>query len=593
MSPPDGQKSNRNGSTSANGHANGKAISNGRRKPQNGRPALAPPWSDDESARLVIVALRTRQIPSDEDAKRLSPEWNEAALMASADGDDGLTTWEKMTRLRLRNDPSRFKAMIEALDRARTAGADNPSAGCDAMAGVDPDRFGNVYRDDDKTTPRRIDAIDDVRKRILGDWPKRVGSTLFVEGEDGQPLFLTSTAQLFARVDRVAEVDWGKGSRYITQERYFEHLRMTAPKFEAVEVLPHWPEVPSVFYMHPTPKGGRGHHLDGFLSFFTPASTVDAQLLRAMALTLFWGGPPGQRPAFLIEGPTNDPQQGRGIGKTRLVDVLSEEIGGGYLDVEPTDTMAAIKSRLLSEDGLGRRVCRLDNIKTLRFSWGDLEKLVTSPVISGHALYRGEGRRPNFLTWVLTVNGANLSKDMALRVIPIRLARPAYSGTWERDIRAYCREHRWEIIGDIGAALSKGCEPITPATRWGTWEAEVLARLPEAEACQKVIKERQAGLDDDDHERDIVRDTFRARIKAMNREPDEVVLFISSGIVAKWLEEATGEKRPTNRASNYLGGLGIQELRKSASKEGRRGWRWTGTEANSRATAEDVGEILG
>lgn len=460
----------------------------------------------------------------------------------------------------------------------------------DSAPSARPDAFSNVRREgqgrEATRVPLRVAEIDEARRLILGDWPKRVGPRIFVRGEDDRPQYLDSPAQFFALVDRTAQVDWGKGERCISQERYFEHLRMTVPRFDAIEVLPHWPAVPGIYYLHRALPKPTGKHLAGLLHYFRPATELDRSLIQAYILTLFWGGPPGQRPAFLVQGPEHDGQQGRGTGKSTLIDIPAEELAGGYLDVEPTDTMASIKTRLLSGEAIHQRVGRLDNLKMLRLSWGDLEKLITSPVISGHAMYQGEGRRPNLLVWGITLNGANLSKDMAQRCIPIRVARPRYSRHWEALVRGYCAEHRWEIAADALQLLQAEPGDFEAATRWPRWEADVLAKVDDFQKCQALIVERQGSIDDDNQEKALVVEHFRERIKP-RRDPDTSVVFIPSRVAARWLEEATGDKRATNKATNYLAGLGIPELRKS-SDDGARGWRWTGATSAPGATAENI-----
>ena len=85
-------------------------------------------------------------------------------------------------------------------------------------------------------------------------------------------------------------------------------------------------------------------------------------------LTPFWGGGPGDRPAFVIGGPENDgPRAGRGVGKTTLVELVGE-LAGGYLDCEIDEKAGDIKTRLLSADARGYRVALLDNVKSLHFS---------------------------------------------------------------------------------------------------------------------------------------------------------------------------------------------------------------------------------
>ena len=117
------------------------------------------------------------------------------------------------------------------------------------------------------------------------------------------------------------------------------------------------------------------------------------------------------------------------------------------------EDIAAIKKRLLSPKSKGIRVALLDNLKTLKFSWADLEGLITSPTISGHQMYVGEGHRPNSLVWFLTVNGATLSKDMADRCINIKLGRPEFDPNWEADVRNFIQEYRWQILSEIRSQI--------------------------------------------------------------------------------------------------------------------------------------------
>lgn len=435
---------------------------------------------------------------------------------------------------------------------------------------------GNMFK-----SPLRIRDIEFQLRIITGGWPNRVGHTLFAEAAGHKPVYLDSAARLFAYVDSRASVNWTKGGRYITQERLFEHLRMTSPEYEAIETLPHWPRLPGIYYMHqatPRPSG----KLNGFLSFFCPASDEDRELLLAFLLTLFWGGPPGSRPAFLFTGPDVDPHQGRGVGKTKVVDKAAELVGG-YVDVAPTDAIADVKTRLLSDDARQRRLARLDNIKTLKLSWADLEGLITSSEISGRALYRGEGRRPNVLVWALTLNGASLSKDMAQRVIPVKLKRPTLDVTWDNRVTSYLDEHRWDILADIGQILECDGDPITPRTRWAVWEQQVLSKTSLAAECQGVIAERQESMDDDENERGLVAEHFRATLKSRGHDPDTECIMIPHQDAADWLSYITRTHFATNRASAYLDGLKIAELSKSKRNDGVR-WIWRGSKVASAAT---------
>jgi hypothetical protein len=516
-------------------------------------PRCEPPWSDRELEHKIAEAYR------------LNPNRGE---LLNAPKDD-------------RKPPRPAK-------EARNGGADSPVrvpvevfSNFVLVAGTSPQGKDTLVKE-----PIRMAEITASLEGITPGWPKRVGESLFLEGPGYEPVYLGNTARLFASIDRHAVTDWGKGNRFVTQERFFEHLRMTAEKYEAIETVPHWPPLPSSYYMHaPIPR--RAGLLDRVLDAFNPASDVDRELIRSMIFTLFWGGAPGSRPAFLVTSADDDPNQGRGAGKSALTSVISEELANGNIEVSPTDSIAEVKTRLLSAEARQKRVARIDNIKTLRFSWADLEGLITSPVISGRELYQGEGRRPNTIVWVLTLNGASLSKDMAERVVVIKVRRPNYAPDWEENLRALIRANRLGILADIRDALMDDPGMVTPKTRWSSWEKGVLSKTDNFPGCQTAILERQKVIDTDNEERDLVADFFREQIELCGRNAETDVLFITTAVAAEWLIRATSKRLPTNQASNCLAGLGIPELRRSKTN-GIRGWYWTGPESCHGASAEHL-----
>jgi hypothetical protein len=283
-------------------------------------------------------------------------------------------------------------------------------------------------------------------------WPRRVDKMLFAPGAEFEPRFLENAAQLFAWIDHQAVADWGKASDMISMEWFMAHLEETALRYDSVERFPHWPPLPQTFYLHPLLPSTDGHYLEAFLDFFSPYTSIDRQLIRAFIASLLWGGPPGSRPAWLFTAPDEDPEGGRGVGKSKIIEFCAELVGG-MMEISPKEDIIGIKKRLLSPAARTLRVARLDNIKTYRFSWADLEGLITSPWISGHRMYRGEGRRPNTITWTLTLNGASLSKDLAQRVIVVKLQRPSYLATWEQDVRTFIEHYRWHILSDVRLML--------------------------------------------------------------------------------------------------------------------------------------------
>ena len=351
-------------------------------------------------------------------------------------------------------------------------------------------------------------------------------------------------------------------------------MRMNAERFDAIETLPHFPPIQGIYYLHQeVPQAGG--QLEALLDFFRPATPLDRELIKAMILTFFWGGEPGARPAFLVTGPDKDHEQGRGVGKSILCSILADELAGGSISVNATESIADIKTRLLSTESGRKRVAFLDNIKTLKFSWGDLEGLITAPEISGRALFVGDARRPNTLVWMLTLNGGSLSKDMAQRVVPIKLTRPKNDASWEENLRTFIRLHRWELIADIRALLEKPGAVLHDASRQPAWERDVLTKTLDWGNTQTEINRRRHELDDDHSERAIVVEYLREQLQERGHAPDDETVFIPSLTIAEWLSAVTRKNYATCNATTFLRGLSIPELEKSDRTEAR-GWIWKG-----------------
>ncbi len=429
---------------------------------------------------------------------------------------------------------------------------------------------------------RMIDEIADDLMERTGGWPRRVGSALFCEGTDGTPDLFGSSTELFAWLRARFPVVWQRGPDKVTQEEFFAHLRRTTQAYDVIERVPHWPPRPETYYMTPEVPPGDGSYLEMLLGVLNPATPIDRELIKAYLMTQAWGGAPGARPMFLVTGPEVDVQQGRGVGKSTLVTVTAP-LFGGYLMATPKEDLPAIVKRLLSPEGRDKRVVLLDNLKTHRFSWSDLEGFITAPVISGHEMYRGEGRRPNTTTVVVTINGASLSKDLAQRCVIIRLARPEYDAEWAETVRDFVAKCRWQILGDLRSLLEgQASLAYEEHSRWPDWEARVLSKVHDPLACQSAILQRQAAVDDDASEAAIVAELFRAELVRRHFDPDGCYVLIPRELAIEWLERALGERLKTTKARAVLNGLGISEMKESA-KDGTRGWMWTGKGASTEA----------
>src|SRR5260370_2701868 len=381
--------------------------------------------------------------------------------------------------------------------------------------------------------------------QISGGWPRPVGLLLFVP--DGfSPLYLEQTSDLFGWIARVTPskqqcvnpVQWVKGQDKLTQQHFDAFLRQSVPNYLHVNPYPHEPTIGGHYYLHPQPQPTGGNALNDLLSRFNPATTVDKDLLLAFLLTLVWGGKPGQRPAFLFTAPPDDPLAGRGVGKTSCPR-LSSKLVGGFIQWESNDEMADLKKRILSPDGRSKRVLLIDNVKSHKFSCAELEAFITGDTISGRQLYFGEGQIPNLFITCITINGATLSKDLAQRCVIIELARPKYTATWENETTDLIDSKRWNIIGDLLDILKQPPKLLAKHSRWASWERDVLSRVTDPVACQKVIVDRQDAVDEDEEEKEIVRSAFQEHLRRHGPDPEIAVVQIPASTAATMVELAT------------------------------------------------------
>ena len=424
---------------------------------------------------------------------------------------------------------------------------------------------------------------------IAPGWPKRIGQLLFVR-RDNNPVWIKNPSSLFAWIGSVLQpiadeagalrdnaIRWAAGPDKIKESQLFDYLLQTTEEVCAVELYPHEPQMAGHYYLHPDLPTGDGSAINALIDRFSPASEVDRNLILAFFLTLVWGGDTGQRPAFLF---TTDggSRVGCGTGKSTIAQIGSELVGK-YVSLFNNEDIGVLLTRLLSPTGMEARVALIDNVKSLRFSWSELESLITSSVISGRQMYVGEGRRPNTLTWVITLNGASLSRDMAQRCVIVKVKTPKYTGNWLKDTRNLINTRRWEIIGDLVSILRRPSPELIVKSRWGSWEADVLSCVGDYEACQDTISDRAADVDDDREEMEAIREGFRQKLLASNKQgglgPDEAHVFIPSELAADVINEITGERRPVNKAMAFLYALGVPEIRKTRTATVR-GCVWRG-----------------
>ncbi len=422
--------------------------------------------------------------------------------------------------------------------------------------------------------PAPITEIMNKIRGFTGDWPRRVGDRLFAE-EGGRITWLADTDATFGYFhDVIGKVTWAEGPSHVRRRELFSRLTQTGTAYKAIEECPHFPPMPGHYYSHPEIKLGNGEALEDLLAFYCPATPIDRDLILGSVATLFWGGACGARPAFVVTSP-----DGRGVGKSKLA-IHAGMLTGGVFDFSSGEDTATIKKRLLTASAASKRVCLIDNIKESKFSWPEAEAMLTSNTISGHQLYSGERDRPNSLSWYLTLNGPGMSRDYAQRSVIIQLKRPVYSGTWEEDVAAFIQNKRWEIIADVSAFFQRPAKKLANCSRWGLWERDVLARLPDPCEAQAVIAERQADVDVDEDEAGEVEDYIGQQLSRNGYDPAVDWVHIPNQIALGWTMAATNQKFTTTGMKRMVNQWATEGMAKRLSenpcKAYGRGLLWRG-----------------
>ncbi len=443
-------------------------------------------------------------------------------------------------------------------------------------------RLRNGYREAGSKRATPIDPgiiLDGITDQTNG-WPKAAAGELLVINSCGRTRIIKSVSEYFAWLHSFFDVDW-LGAPGIRRDDFFEFCRVNCKQYVDVADHPHFPPIDGVLYEHdqmfPTDNG----RLDQFLDFLNPATLHDRELIKAFLLTMFWGGEPGQRPAFLITTDDNGPNQGRGYGKTTLVAKCSE-LSGGTLCSSQSESIEGLKKRILSQANAEPRprVIEFDNVKTRRFSSADLEAFVTARSISGHVMYRGNGAVPNHHTVAITINGASLSKDLAQRCVVIKLGKPEHSHSWLKNISDFIEEYKWDIINHIGHLLRSAGPELSDegCTRWGLWERDVLMKVEDPLEVRELLVERQKEVDDDDANgaefvKHLRETSYELQAWVMpHSELCSGVKRITHNKMRELLQEFLGDKIGKNVITKKVEALGLPCLHVHASTGKSRTW---------------------
>lgn len=377
--------------------------------------------------------------------------------------------------------------------------------------------------------------------RFLDQPLKKVDETLFVV-RDERVWYLDNAAQFFSYISAIdVAVDWSKGATCISKTEFFHYCQSVATPYDYLSHVRHIPERSEAYYL-PMSVGEANGALDQLVSMFTPATEFDRVMLKAALVTPFWGGRGGERPAFVLDGQDGDLQGGRGIGKSKFTDIVAH-LSGGAIDLNLTTNADDMKKRILG--GVREGIIRFDNVKAYKASSDVLESLITSPFISGHKMFKGNKARPNYYTYFITFNGANLSKDLAKRSVIIKLRRPEYAAGWSSNLMRFVEDRKADIYADIYAVLGKETTPSPVKTRFAEWEIQVAQKLSTTLEDLSVIGVRQGEADDDDDEASQIKECIEINVSRYLRvgEPTKKMdasrdcLLISYSVLSEWYRQ--------------------------------------------------------
>ena len=407
-------------------------------------------------------------------------------------------------------------------------------------------RLTNIENGRTMALPQILDAVQEFLPRPL----VRVGNTLLARPPEGALIPITTSSQLVAFTGNFANIHWQRGAEFFTQEAFFEFAKQRVDQYAAVEHFPHEAAAPNILYHHQELPAPTGRFLPEFLNFFTLASPADRTLFESFVLSMCVCLP-GGKPMFVLmnssssDNPVGVRDTGRGVGKSTAV-ALVAEVFGGLIEISSDSDEDRLRTRLLSDGATGKRLVRLDNVKSDRMSCAMIERLITAPEISGHRLYQGEGSRPNHFVYSMTVNGPNLSEDLASRSILIRCQRPAYDPGWEDRVHRFIAENRWNLISDIIARInSPSVSNIEQYGRFSSWEEKVIARCAGGNEALLETNTRRRSIDADLGDVQAIQDLLNQR----SNQPSH---HFTTREMCEIVREATGESRAANKLKTYL-----------------------------------------
>lgn len=427
--------------------------------------------------------------------------------------------------------------------------------------------------------------IREVRANLLartGNWPRQIGSTLFVfqaDKGDGNQRYLTFTKPpaLFAWIRENLTPQWksgnggaqdSNGTNYVTMEQLYQSLHAHATHYEGISRAPHWPERQDQFYDYggdlPPPSDGHRAFWQ-MIDFFCLADETYRLLAAAFfAAPMYYQtsatGTAGEmpqplpRPLWIVD--TVDAQ---GSGKSTLVKMNALLYGSAVLDVTMSQLSRnpdEVLKRILSVEGRQKRLFLIDNV-TGTIKDGTLAAWVTSATLSGRASYgHGDETRANDFTWAITVNGAEIDTDTATRAYTVKVRKrdeEYHSATglkWEADVTRHITMNRRQLFADIIDMLDHAKRRESDS-RFPDFDATVLSAVcstdEEFAACRARIEADATGANVDAELAAEFTEAVKNYLEALRTEyavteyDPNLPTLLTNAVVKKILDGTTGK----------------------------------------------------
>lgn len=442
--------------------------------------------------------------------------------------------------------------------------------------------FNITQEPDDKgkmKTFKTLVLFQDIVKTLqvaTNNWPRCASGFLFVHDEQNEKepiLVFGGTDDLFGWMQMRSVMRWDGGSdrkarALVTKNEFFASIKQNVQRYEGIEMCPHEPMLPDTYYAY-TPDPDYvpdGRYFKKVIGFFDNVeTTTDRELIKALFMTPMAGLQWDKRPAFAI---TADE---RNCGKSTLAEAVGE-LYGGHIELRlGRDPEKDIFQRLLAPSNLYKRVARIDNVKGLCSS-AELEAILTSKVINGHRIHKGDASRPNNLTFIFTGNALTLSTDLTRRTFTINMTKPQEAEDWEGEMKQFIIDNRKRIYADIIAELRRPVAKLNLAGGtggWAGWAKLVLARLARPEEILATTRARRVVADEEVDEADSIMEGIdeaieewnttggegyhlkygiKARIQGQGRD----VIFISSRDMASILNRLMAHKMTPTAAGRKM-----------------------------------------